>query len=365
MRSRRPPVAGAFLGQAYQDTFRALGNVVNATGGIQGHPLRIVTVDSQTSPQVGVQLLNGFIEKHVPVIIDGDLASVCNAQAAIVAKAGPVLYCLSPLVYSAAGSYVFSSSVSGSVLASVGVRYFRERGLKRIAIISSTDSTGDDLDKQMTAALSLPENKDVQLVAREHFNATDLSVAGQIARIKTANPQALFVWTTGTAVATVFRGLQESGLNLPVATSQANLVYKQLHAFASFLPKDLYFPTVRALTPGITLAGPLRDAQSTYTNAFKAIGVRPDLANNLPWDPTMIVVDALRHLGTSATSEQIRDHILHLHSWVGVNGVYNFSGGDQRGIGESAANVARWDSSKDTWAAVSLPRGRLAHKGDR
>jgi branched-chain amino acid transport system substrate-binding protein len=348
---------GSFLGQAYQDTFRAIENVVNASGGVQGHPLHIAMVDSQTNAQVGVQLLNSLIAQHVSVVIDGDPAAVCNAQVPIVAKTGPVLYCLSPLIYPANGSYVFSSSISGTAMANVGTRYFRGLNLKRLAIISSTDSTGEDLDRQMAAALGLPENRSVQVVDHEHFNPTDLSVAAQIARIKASNPQAVFVWSTGTSLATVFRALAESGLDVPVATAQSNLVYKQLGAYTSFLPKDLYFPTVLALSPESTLRGPLRDAQTMYTKAFREIGVKPDVANNLPWDPTMLIVDAVRHVGTGATAEQIRDYLLQLHGWVGVNGVYDFGAGDQRGIGESAAAVVKWEPSKGTWVRVSLPRG--------
>jgi branched-chain amino acid transport system substrate-binding protein len=350
---------GAFLGRSYQDTFRALENVVNAAGGINGRPLKIVSLDSQTSAQVGVQLVNDLIAKHANVIIDGDPAAVCNAQAPIVNKNGPVLYCLSPLIYPAAGSYVFSSSASGTVLATVGLRYFRLRKWKRVAMISSTDSTGADFDNQTLAALALPENKDMQLVAREHFNPADLTVSAQLARIKAADPQAIFVWTTGTPVATVFRALQESGMNVPVATSQANLVYEQLDSYAGFLPKQLYFPTVLALTPGASQHGPLHDAQTRYAAAFKALGVKPDLAHNLPWDPSMIIIDALRHVGADAAPDRIRDYILHLHGWVGVDGVYDFGSGDQRGIGESAAAVARWDFARGTWVQASSPRGYL------
>jgi branched-chain amino acid transport system substrate-binding protein len=81
------------------------------------------------------------------------------------------------------------------------------------------------------------------------------------------------------------------------------------------------------------------------------------LAHNLVWDPAMILVDALRHLGPSAGAQQIRDYILRLHGWVGVNGVYDFTAGDQRGLTQSSAAVDLWDASKDNWVQVSRPGG--------
>jgi hypothetical protein len=121
----------------------------------------------------------------------------------------------------------------------------------------------------------------------------------------------------------------------------------------------MYFTTLRSGTPEGTSRGPLHDAETAYLKAFRAIDVRPDVGDVLAYDPTMIIVSALRHLGTHATAQQIRDYILHLHGWIGANGVYEFSSGDQRGIGQNSIVVARWSTEQSTWVQVSRPRGVL------
>ena len=113
------------------------------------------------------------------------------------------------------------------------------------------------------------------------------------------------------------------------------------------------------MTPEGTGPGPIRDAQTRYFNGFKAIGVKPDFGNNLSWDPTMIVVDALRALGPDASADQIRNWIANLHSWAGINGIYDFRAGDQRGVGQNAAVVHRWDPAKGDFVVMSRPGGRL------
>jgi len=40
-------------------------------------------------------------------------------------------------------------------------------------LITSTDTTGQDLDRQIGTILALPENQGVRLIAQEHFNTTD------------------------------------------------------------------------------------------------------------------------------------------------------------------------------------------------
>ena len=71
----------------------------------------------------------------------------------------------------------------------------------------------------------------------------------------------------------------------------------------------------------------------------------------------MIVVDALRHLGPQATAKSVRDYILQLHDFAGVNGLYDFRRGDQRGIDPQSSVVVRWDQSKDDFVTISKPGG--------
>jgi hypothetical protein len=87
--------------------------------------------------------------------------------------------------------------------------------------------------------------------------------------------------------------------------------------------------------------------------------VRPDIGHSLMWDPAMVFIDALRHLGVGATAEELRAYILAQHSWVGTNGVYDFASGDQRGLGDGSIVVARWDAARSIWLQVSAPKGAL------
>ena len=350
---------GAFLGASFLKTFQAAESVVNATGGIQGRPLKVVTSDSQTNPQLGLQLTTGFIARKVALYIDGAPTAVCNASVPVVQKAGPVDYCLSPLLRPQPGGYVFSANTSGIALTSVATRYFRLRGWKRIAMLSATDATGAEFEARTIDAFASPENKSVELVAKERFAPTDISVAAQMSRISAAKPDAIFVWTAGTSTATALRGINDAALDVPVCIGSANLIYAQLESYEKFLPKQLFISTVLPLTPEEMPNGPVHDKQLQFARALATAGARSDAATGLPWDPIMIFVAALRSLGPDATADQIRDYILHLHGWVGINGVYDFGDGSQRGIGENAGEMVQWVTAKHGWVRASRPRGML------
>lgn len=355
------PLTGgaAFLGTSEVRTMRVVETLTNKAGGIKGRPLKIDILDDQTNPQVSVQLAHQLVAKNVPVFLGPGISATCSAIGPVVSKTGPTSYCFSPAIHPPAGSFQFSASVDTSDLGVILVRFFKAHGWKRIAVMTSTDATGQDFDRVIERTIALPEFRDMTLVAHEHFGTTDVTAAAQVARVQAIKPQAMIVWTTGTPLGTVLHSVHDAGLDVPIATSNSNMSYAQLQQLANVLSKELYFPGMRAMTPEGTGPGPIRDAQTRYFRAFKAIGIKPDFGNNLSWDPTMIVVDALRAIGPDATAEQIRSWIANLHGWAGINGIYDFRAGDQRGIGQGAGVVHRWDPVKGDFVVMSRPGGRL------
>jgi branched-chain amino acid transport system substrate-binding protein len=345
---------GAFVGTTTQQGLQALELYVNKNGGINGQPVKFIFEDDQTNPQTAVQLANDAIAKKPAMIFGGSFGSTCGAILPIVAKDGPVDYCLSPALRPPPGSYVFSASTGITDTVAVSIKYLRALGLTRIAAITTTDASGQEADRAIDAAFAADGGA---LVAREHFNPADLSVTAQLARIKAAHPQALIAWAAGTPAATAFRGIQDVALNIPVVTSNANSTHVQMKQYAAFLPKELYFPNPEiAAVDGVSDA-PTKAAQKVFFDAMAAIGVKPDVTQSTPWDPGLQVIQALRTLGTGATAAQMHDYLANLQSFTGVNGRYDFKAYPQRGLGESGVIMVRWDPVKSDWFSVSKPGG--------
>lgn len=344
--------AGAFLGKEESDALGLIETIANKNGGIGGRPIKFVIQDDQSNPQVAVQLTNGVIAKKVAIVLGSSLVSNCNAMVPLL-KESTAMYCFSPGIHPPDGSYAFSSNISTDDLMLGSARYLSLRGLKKIALIASTDATGQDAERGIEAAFGEKGPYGTTIVAHEHFNPTDLSVTAQMTRIKASGAQALMAWSTGTPAATLLRGVSDAGLTMPVITSEGNLTYAQMKAYASFMPKELLFPAPPVAALDQLAPGPVRTAVQQYVEAFKATGVRPDIGQCLAWDPAMIVIAAYRKLGTNATGEQIRNAIASMKGYVGVNGDYDFKAVPQRGIGVDAVVMVRWDPAKDTWVGVS------------
>ena len=353
----------AFIGTQEAAGLRALEAAENKRGGINGRPIKFNIVDDASNPVNAVQLANQIIAQKVPVILGPTLTANCDAVYSIVKNNGPVEYCFSPALHAAPGTYGFSAGAGTADISTAAIRFYRERGLTRIALISSTDASGADGENVVLRSMSLPENKGMQLVANEHFGIADVSVGAQVSRIKAANPQVIIAWTTGTPTGTVLRALHDAGVNVPVQLNAGNIVRAQLRGYATFAPSELYLPGFRFMTPDLVGSGPLKQAQQTMFAAFKEAGIAtPEVSHTLAWDPTMIVVNILRRLPPNATAAQLRDAIEQTHSIAGVNSMIDYRDGSQRGVPISAVVIIRWDGANDTFVPVSAPGGLALKK---
>ncbi len=351
---------GAFLGLQELAALDILERVVNEHGGVNGRALKFVFYDDQSNPVVAVQLANTVIANGAQMLLGPTLVGSCSAIMPLAAKNNFIDYCFSPVMSGPAGGNVFTSGAGSDQNFVVALRYFRQRGWKRLAVLVATDAGGKDGERQIDAALQLPENSDVRVVAREHFNPTDISINAQVAKVKSSSPQALLTSASGAIFGTAIRSLHDAGVDVPTYSSSGNMVYAQLAQYTGILPSELYFAATRGVVPEPKLGkGPVSDAQRVYFDAFRAAGKRPEFGATLVWDPAMIAVDALRNVGPNASAQQIHDYIESLQSWAGIAGIYYFRDNGQRGIGQNALTVYRWDATHQVFIVATRPGGRL------
>jgi branched-chain amino acid transport system substrate-binding protein len=351
------PLTGgaAFLGQGERNALQIAEKVVNAAGGT---PVHFDFHDDQSSPQIAVQLAAQIKAQQPPVVLGSAIVAMCNAMAPLM-QDGPVLYCLSPGIHPAAGSRVFTAFISTHDLARALVRYYRGRGFTKLAMITSTDASGQDGRLGFEEALKLPENAGMSIAAAVQFNPADVSVAAQIQQVKSASPQAVIVWTTGSPMGTVLKGIVQSGLDVPVGTTDANMTNAQMQQYQAFMPSEMLFMSSEWPPHGadVTLDPKVAAAQKPMFDAFAAAGVSPDISAALAWDAGILAVEALRKIGPGATPEQVRAYIADTKGWGGINGIYDFAKMPQRGLDENDAVVTRWQPDKKIWTIVSKPGG--------
>ncbi len=358
------PLTGGFsyAGIVGKKTIEAFETQVNKQGGIHGRPVKFVFYDDQGIPQTAVQVTTQAMAEKPIAVVGSMFVALCQAMAPIT-QGKALQYCYSPGVHPAYGTDLFSASIATDGMATAMLRYMRDKGWKRIASIVSTDASGQDAEAQLKIAALLPEiaSKGVSLVDLERFNPTDPTVLAQMQRIRAANPDVVVMWTSGAPFGTVVHAYNDSGMTVPVFTTNANLSFTFMKQFADFLPKNLYFPAPAFVAgpdaPGIPAK--VHDSIKVLYSALKGADVPVDFVGGNTWDPVALVVDGLRHLPPNASYAQLRTWILEQRNWAGVAGNYDFSNGPgaQRGLTVKDTLIVRWDPAKTRWDAVSKMGG--------
>ena len=350
----------AFIGSAEAKSVQAIEKIVNATGGIKGQQIKMVIQDDASNPATAVQLASGVIAKKPNILLGPTYLASCLAVAPLVtANNGPVMYCFAPTLHPPAGSFLFSGGPSSNDQAKAQMRFVEAKGWKKAVLIASTDATGQDTEARWVDEYNSGKYPGLQLLDREHFAPNDTSVAAQLAKMKSFNPDVIIDATVGTSTATVLRAVKDAGMDtLPMMSSLGNVIHAQMDQYTTILPKEIYFDGPGFLSRDITPKGAVRDAQQAFYKAYNAEGLDPDVGNSQSWDPTLILIDALRHVGTNASPKQVLDYVLSLKHFPGSDGYYDFTDGSQRGIGLDALVICRWDAAKKTWVAASEPGGK-------
>ncbi len=355
----------ALLGAGEQASLLTVQDVVNKSGGIHGQPIRFVIADDQSQPATAVQLANGIIAKNVPIIIGPSYIASCLSILPLV-RNGPLMYCLAPAIHPPAGSYAFSTSVSTLDQTRAWFNFAQSLGWKRIAVLSSTDAAGQDQDQQIDIVSGMATYGAVHIVGREHFGIGDVSLSAQAARLKSTDPDAIIITCVGTPLGTALHALKDAGLEkVPVMTNFGNLVHAQLAQYASYVPEHFYLTAPRFVTYDVSNKGPVRDAQRVFYEKLRAKGIEPDAPHSLSWDPALILVEALRKLGTTATAKDLRDYLETFHGYAGTVGIFDFRDGSQRGVGLSSVVLVRWNPAKNAWSTVSEIGGKAGPTANR
>jgi branched-chain amino acid transport system substrate-binding protein len=353
------PLTGpsAYAGQIHANALRMYELAANATGGIRGRPVHFEIHDDQSNSVTAVELANQILAKKPPVLIGSAYVAACAAEVPLVTNAGTLEFCVSPGMTSRQRN-VYSSSIAITSIVPGEIKVFRDRGYTRIAVIATTDASGQAADEIVRAALARPENKNLNVVAFEHFNPADISVNALTSRIKAGNPQGIILnGVTGNAFGTVLRTLNDAGVNVPVIGSAANMNPSQLEQFGNFVPKELIFNSTLLEARNEVHDRGVLAAIDELTTTYKRAGVEALPESPFSWDPAKIIVAALRALGPAATGDQMIDYIANLHNFAASSGIYDFRIGDHHGLTDSALVFVKWVPGQKTFVPVTKPGG--------
>jgi len=219
----------ASAGKAYAAGLRLGFTATNASGGINGSQIRLVTVDDAYKPEETVRLAKEVIAKENPVALAATIGTA-NAEALI--KAG--------IISDNGMTLVGPSSGATSVMGQPGVfltkaSYADEvnqlfatlsgMGLNKVAVLYQDDGYGRDL---LNSAAQLTPKYKVELVARAPYDRISGKVEPAVNTLLKTDTQAIFLAAISAPAAEFIKQYkQRGGTAMLVGPSPVDVAYLQ------------------------------------------------------------------------------------------------------------------------------------------
>ena len=309
---------------------------INAAGGINGRKIEIIIEDDQASPAKTVLAFKSLVNRHKVAAIIGP--STSGATLAIKPFAErfkvPVVACAAAAtIVNPVNPWVFKTAQNDADAARSIFDKARQLGIKKMAIMSSTDGFGNAGRGQLKA---IAPDYEISIVADETYGPKDTDMTAQLTKIKGTDAQAIINWSIVPAQTTVLRNRTQLGMTMPFFQSHGfgNINYARS---AGKSADGVLFPQGRILAVDTVaddhaqkpvIARYKKDYEAQAKTDVSAFG---GYAN----DSLMLVVDAIKAVGGDRA--KIREHLENRKNFVGVSGIFNFSPENHVGLGFSIA----------------------------
>jgi branched-chain amino acid transport system substrate-binding protein len=216
---------------------------VNANGGVLGRPLEIDIIDTESDPTRATAVAEGIepADDLLGVIGPEGTATCFAARSVLVEKQIPH-YCSTgaPIPGGADGlipgefSPYYFAPASAPVVAGgeAPLAWMDDQGFETVAVISSSDASG-----QLYGGVfnKFAEGR-IEVVANETFDAAAPDVTAQMTSIRAADPDVIYVGTTGGGLATVLQSVQDLGIDVPIWAGWGNASTTVAELISDLLP---------------------------------------------------------------------------------------------------------------------------------
>lgn len=247
--------------------------------------------------------------------------------------------------------WAFKLSPTEAISAARVFDHMAKAGLKTMATIGVANSYGDGFLKTVE---NMAPGRGVKVVGSEKYNATDQSVTAQVLKVMSANPDAVYILSSGTPGALPHVELVNRGYKGHIYQTQgvANADFLRVGGKAL----DGSFITAAPVLVGDQLpdSNPIKKpAMEFLKKSDAAFGPQNrSLFGATAWDALLIADGATRTAarvakpGTAEFRAAVRDAIEGLKGFVGTEGVYTMSPQDHNGVDERSQVMIKIENGR-------------------
>lgn len=310
---------GAGLGVPQRNGAMLAEKDINAKGGINGRPIKVIVEDDASSAETALSKANDLIHNRKVVallgptltantVAVGSLTDPLKFPQIALSGLGPAVELSRKCLFHTSPPQVLNAN---AMLTAAGFI-----NAKKIGVLydSGFGSVVMSFIKKLTGEYG------VQIVAEEKFEIAATDTTAQAAKIKAAQPDAVFVISTS---ATPFRAVRQLQMKQPIIGSLGSSSYEYVSAMGSAADN--------IIVPEFLVAEDPLPSQKEFVEIYrKEYGKLPKHHEAAPWDMLHILRDTLVKIGPDASPEAICKALQGPHSGVVTN--WDFAAPDMTGI---------------------------------
>jgi len=322
---------------------------------LAGHKVELIVLDDASDPTTAGRNARKLVtEDKVDVLIGTSGVPGAMAIAAVARELNTPLISPTPVtIPGPEGAWTVTVSQPFPLMVSAVVEKMKKSGVKTVAFIGFSDALGD------LAYDSLVKSADaagIKVVANERYARSDSSVAGQVLKIISARPDAVFAGNSGTPGALPYLALADRGYKGKIYGTHG-LINADFVRVGGASIEGLEVPSGPVLVADqLPDSNPIKKVSMNFRDAYKkANGSLPnDAFSSYTYDAYLLLADAASRVkvepGTPQYRTALRDAIVSTKELVGTHGIYNFKPDDRYGSDKRAVVIVK--SEKGQWKLV-------------
>ena len=306
----------ATFGTSSNKGLRLAVKLANESGGVLGKQIRLVTEDDRSDVNDAVNAVQKLINQHKVVAVIGEVASKRSLAGANVCQRYKVPM-LSPASTNPdvtfeggkAKEYVFRICFTDDFQGKMNGRFAAEQGWKRVAVLTNVEEDySKGLARFFKEAFTAGGGS---VVSDETYTGADRDFKSQLTKIKSANPDAVYVPGYYGEVTLILPQAKQVGLNVPFfggdgwdSAQTLDLPEAQGHFYSDHYTAEDPRPEVKEFV-------------DAFRKEYK--GETPDAMAVLGYDAGRVMIDAIKRAGEAAP-EKIRAALEQTRDFKGASG---------------------------------------------
>jgi branched-chain amino acid transport system substrate-binding protein len=342
------PQTGPFAPSATssQNTFNQYFSIVNKAGGVNGHPLQLVTKDTGGDPTVALQTVRDLAGQGVKVFFMQTYAEESALQplmdgSIITFTTNPPAPLNDPKVY----PYNINWFPPNKYAIFKDSQYLKKLGATKVALVTNTTA---QFQEYIDAAHQLLPKNGFQIVLEQRYDPTTTDFSSIITKIQQSGAQAAIDFSFGNEATNFYNAAAAANLQIPLLGGYGNAASNLTTVPLDYLKKWATFVTTTT-----SLLDPKTNAPAfgKYGAIMKQIfyhtyGLKTNIGGGIGWDNVAGIVWALKKAGGADPKKMIAAFESTAKASAGVRFtpggiVYHFSNTTHNGFPPSQISLAR------------------------